>query len=265
MRAAALLLLAALPAAAKTKTETEIRSALTAEGCGKVLALAAGATASRADVYFDRYAGGVFVLKAAGSYKVRVKSAAGEALLKTQVSRVVAKETLTDGALEASVTTTESAKGSVAPEKTQALAAAVDAFVAALDSPSAPLRAKAEAAGALLKSAAPEGLSLAESAGGPGGVWMAAAQNVKRRRTVAVPLASGPLEAEVGVTEARDEDGKAVHLCELEAETKAPDPKAQARELLAWLKGLGVKETGGASPNAFAYAEKRLVAEAPPP
>lgn len=256
----AVLLFLAAPASAgvlASEVEAELRVGLTKSGYDKLAAKAEAAVESRTDSYFDYYDGREFRLKRLlPPFKVRVKQKSGKTGFKTQVSRVNQRETVERNGLRATASVAESWKGTYPAASAAQLAAALDAFFQEL-SGSAPVRALANAAGAFLASDA----ILAFVPAQPGAELLPAARNTKLRRTLRLTLPSGPLVADLGMTQALDERGAQVLLCELEAESKSADPKSQALELLDALQGLGLTaqdvETSP-TPNAYLFTESRL-------
>lgn len=248
------------PSALGRKIEVELRVPLSASGYSKLTsALAPMLTPDlRVDSYLDRHDGQRFVLKRLEQpLKVRVKDDGDAA--KIQVSRPLAKETVGDGGLSATVTTTESRQTALPDLDARALRRSFDAFFTALPG-DAPIEALAAEAGRRMDGSSWDGKDIVEAAA-PRTHLLPAARSEKERRRVQITLDDGTvLEAVLGVTRALDERGRPVMLYELEAETSERNPLALARRLLSALRRLGVvsEDMGGPSPDAFVFTENRL-------
>jgi hypothetical protein len=218
--------------------QTEFGSPLSEAGYRKLLAAMPWRPASeRTDYYFDLYDGRQFMLRTGGMpLKVRVK--VKKQSPQWQVSRFVAKDQITVGALGIYVHTTESWEAPLEINRAAALLAASDDFAARLPAGGATLRAaadKVEAAWQALRGEKPlPGLMVIDriAAGHAYRFYPRKVTPAKVRVSTTLPgLASPAVTLMLGTEPEVDADGNRVLTYGLEAEADGPVSRRQARDI----------------------------------
>lgn len=250
--------------------QTEFRLGLTEAGYAKLKqAWRWEDGGQRHDLYFDAYDGHGFKLKYGNPpLKVRVKLKGDKA--EWQVSRVASKQTVSAGSFGVGVAVTDAWEVKLKGKEAKPWLEASEAFFQKLEAGGAPLRAQGEAADRAWRDLAdhvelPGVQEIGAAVGGRAFKLFPAATNSKRRLETMLDLNGGvQLSVLLGVTEARDEQGRQIKLYELEAEpeTALAQEKVQdvARAFGGALAQIGVTEAdmAGPSPDAYRYTQRQL-------